>query len=581
MTITGTTTGAVTKRNHRSRPQQDQISSVTGIMMQKDSKAGDKRNSSLRHPYRYYLVILGLVISGIYSSVHSVESLCGKEGSCPKKENSITESTNTNDPNNIQKGDTKPLSNLNVSTPSQYRVCVIAEGTKQLKQFLRKHKTALEDPKVLGAVELLEPNRKNGKIGTYSKHYSQPFRWDFVGYNAKIAPTCHLLLLAPLSSKDVVARWHNKHEHILTIRKAADSKLPLVVDERIFNKYTTDDFKSTMVETYNGGATTWEQALQQMIYQLDSEQCHVVIDNFRYDQHMEVLESIMSKVPLHALPSFCNTLGITVDFHISPHSRSREWAIYANDVMRKQTYAGGTRHLGKVYSQAHTTNRPYAINVTATCKCSPPFVAALKNDLSLVCMFHDTCPEVADHPRAFWFHPDEPHSFFPNIMPQFERRSNKRISPYHLCVIGSVRRRNYRMLERFLASSTRRDFTVVIMGKGVIPSFFKDYHVQTNQSTPASFLDYQLQVATGCDVILALVDRNKNGDYFTKSKMTGSVVQASAYKHPFVVHKDLLTVYGEYLKDQVVETHTDDPQTFVDALTRLLARLDAEQEHRS
>jgi len=59
--------------------------------------------------------------------------------------------------------------------------------------------------------------------------------------------------------------------------------------------------------------------------------------------------------------------------------------------------------------------------------------------------------------------------------------------------------------------------------------------------------------------------------------MTGSVVQASAYKHPFVVHKDLDTVYGEYLKDQVVETHTDDPDTFVAALTRLLAKLDEQQ----
>jgi hypothetical protein len=44
------------------------------------------------------------------------------------------------------------------------------------------------------------------------------------------------------------------------------------------------------------------------------------------------------------------------------------------------------------------------------------------------------------------------------------------------------------------------------------------------------------------------------------------MVQASAYKHPFVVHSHLAKVYGEYLIDQLIETHTDDPNTFVDAL---------------
>jgi hypothetical protein len=37
-------------------------------------------------------------------------------------------------------------------------------------------------------------------------------------------------------------------------------------------------------------------------------------------------------------------------------------------------------------------------------------------------------------------------------------------------------------------------------------------------------------------------------------------------------------VYGAYLKDQLVETHTDDVETFAAALTRLLERLDEQQQ---
>jgi hypothetical protein len=240
--------------------------------------------------------------------------------------------------------------------------------------------------------------------------------------------------------------------------------------------------------------------------------------------------------------------------------------------MRNQTYAGGLRRLGEVFAQEGKPGATYAINVTATCKCSPEFVDALKTDSSLVCMFHESCPELANHSRAFWFHPNQPHSFFPNIMPRFPR-SSKLQPPYRMCVIGEVARRNYGMLETFLASSDRRDFTVTIMGKGDVPSFFEKFNVKTNQSSPYSYVDYQRQVATGCDVILALVDRKHNGDYFTRSKMTGSVVQASAYKHPFVVHKDLHDVYGQYLKDQIVETHSEEPESFAAALTRLLDRL--------
>ena len=487
-----------------------------------------------------------------------------------------------------------------------YHVCVVTDGLFPTTNNLRS--LILQNTRLNASVFDLDIIRNGEGSAPYFQDNIEPQQngWDFVGYHKKLATTCDIMLslVGFTQSKNP---WSNPQDgvHSLTILKAAAYKIPIIVHENLFSKYK-EYMKDNDVEIFSDSAESYGKALEKMIQRFEegilpksqrekkeegetyikkpnadattdnSDQCHVVIDNLFYDQHLEVLESIMAKVPLDSLPPICDKIGVDVDFNLSPYPRSREWAVYANEFMRKQKYAGGLRRLGTVYSQAGNPPRsvPYAINVTATCKCLPEFVAALKDDASLVCMFHDACPELANHSRAFWFHPDQPHSYFPNIMPQFERES-KVASPYRLCAIGEVKRRNYGMLERFLASSSRRDFTVTIMGKGDIPDFFDKYKVQANQSSPYSYVEYQRQVATGCDVILALVDRTKNGDYFTRSKMTGSVVQASAYKHPFVVHKDLVKVYGKYLKDQVVESHTDDPDTFAAALTTLLTRLDA------
>jgi hypothetical protein len=316
--------------------------------------------------------------------------------------------------------------------------------------------------------------------------------------------------------------------------------------------------------------------------QTDLEICKVVVDNLIYDHHMEVLEAIMAKAPLDLLPSICTSVGAVFDFKLSPYPRSVEWTLYANEYIRNRTYQSGNiqRRLGTVYPQHEYPVRktPYAMNITSSCDCTPAFVDALTHDKYLVCMFHEVCPELANHSQAYWFHPDQPHSYFPNVLPQFDRNRSKATPPYRLCTIGEIVRRNYGMMELFLSNSSRRDFTFTIMGKGEIPSFFSKYNVSTHQSSTYSYLDYQREVATGCDVMLALIDQQRNSPYFTRSVMSGTMVQASAYKHPFVVHNHLAKVYGEYLKEQLIETHTDDPNTFVDALEKMLGRLDAINE---
>ena len=309
--------------------------------------------------------------------------------------------------------------------------------------------------------------------------------------------------------------------------------------------------------------------------------CYVLIDNHRVDHHLELLESIMAKIPLKNLPSICSQVGIDVDFMVAPGPRSTQWKIYADEYMRNKTYAG-QRRLGRVFSAGDNLEGSlhYAINVSATCKCHSELVMSLDEDESFLCMLHDACPEVANHSRAYWFHPTQPQWFFPDIFPQFPR-SSKVEPPYRLCTVGQVWRRNYGLMATFLTSSSRRDFTFTIMGRGRIPSFFVEQNVTITKRSPPSHIDYQREIATGCDVMLALVDTKACSQYFMQPKMTGSVIQASVYKIPFVVHEDLHTLFRENLKGQLVELHTDDPDSFTVALTKILDRLDEQNRNRS
>jgi hypothetical protein len=54
-------------------------------------------------------------------------------------------------------------------------------------------------------------------------------------------------------------------------------------------------------------------------------------------------------------------------------------------------------------------------------------------------------------------------------------------------------------------------------------------------------------------------------------KLSGGIVQASAYQKPILLHKDLAEVYASHLVN--VETHDDDIDSFMVGFERLLDRL--------
>ena len=81
-------------------------------------------------------------------------------------------------------------------------------------------------------------------------------------------------------------------------------KKPVILEVKEDRK----NLKGDKAEKSSGSSMTVEQDFQQTKQRSESEQCRVVIDNLHYDQHLEVLESIMAKVPLDTLPGFCKIL---------------------------------------------------------------------------------------------------------------------------------------------------------------------------------------------------------------------------------------------------------------------------------
>ena len=93
-------------------------------------------------------------------------------------------------------------------------------------------------------------------------------------------------------------------------------------------------------------------------------------------------------------------------------------------------------------------------------------------------LFMTFCRDVANCLQVFWFHPDEPHSYSPNIMPQFP------------C--------SYQVEFSFLVKMTCSDFRFILMENNIIPSFFVKFKMPTNQFSLLSYITvttYQLMAS--------------------------------------------------------------------------------------
>lgn len=312
----------------------------------------------------------------------------------------------------------------------------------------------------------------------------------------------------------------------------------------------------------------------------------ILITNWRTDFHLEVLESLMAKFPLD-LDSDYN-----FDFHIKRDSRSSRWMEYAlNSTYFRREYQlfGGQRTFGTIIrksSQIDTSN--YTAIIEATCYCNEEFRQLIVSSPKTYCVFHEQCDGVMENPRAYWVHPSMPRYIFPNVMPQFGGLSKKRApsKPYHLCMVGDPNRHDMNLVREFLGNYKRShreiDLNSIIqlyfLGKGNPPVFLKRFSLtNTVKSKTPNHVEFQQLISTDCHAILALLTHNATPKYFPpQNKLSGAVVQASSYKIPLLLHRDLFPVYKTFLSDDDEELlHGDDPASFIVAMEHLLQRFEA------
>jgi hypothetical protein len=314
---------------------------------------------------------------------------------------------------------------------------------------------------------------------------------------------------------------------------------------------------------------------------LFEKHCKALVLNQAHNSHYEVLESIIALYPLPQLP-YCNRSHIKFTIAISSgerrnkwRERSASWYEYATTSMTLNEYTefdGQSRVLEKVIrNSSNPTTRDYDYQIGASCYCRN------ENDLQWLlesethfCVFHETCERFANSSQAMWVNPAMQRSFFPAILPQFDHPRDVNHTTHNLCIIGGARRREYGLLLKYMSDPLHLSgIQFHHFGGGEIKPRFQSFLII--HSIP-NYSEYQFDVYLTCDAILPLVTRTGHPEYFEgPTKLSGSVVQAAAYRKPILLHKDLAAVYQNHLVH--VETHGDDQESFSAGLDRLLNRL--------
>ncbi|KAI2498594.1 hypothetical protein MHU86_15884 [Fragilaria crotonensis] len=342
------------------------------------------------------------------------------------------------------------------------------------------------------------------------------------------------------------------------------------------------------VETYNQALGTYIDVSTRHVVDsipptevLYEKHCKALVLNQEYNCHYEVLESILALYPLPQLP-YCNRSRIKFTFAISTgeereiwRERSASWYDYATQSMTRNEYTefvGQSRVLEKVIrNSSRPTTRDYDYQIGASCYCHKNTdVRWLLESETHFCVFHETCERFANSSQAMWVNPKMKRSLFPSILPRFDHRRDDNHTTHNLCVIGSVERREYRLVLKYLSDHlhlSRIQFHH--FGVGKIKPRLKRFVIL--HSIP-NYTEFQLNLYRTCDAILSLVTRSGHPEYFKgPTKLSGAVVQAAAYRKPILLHKDLATVYHKHLVH--VETHRDDYESFSAGLNRLLNHL--------
>ena len=321
--------------------------------------------------------------------------------------------------------------------------------------------------------------------------------------------------------------------------------------------------------------------------------CRVLILNNAFNFHYEVLESILALYPLPEVPTgSCNHSSLQFTVAI-PHGRvpfqktkSKSWNEYANTAMMGKNYysyatEGQSRHLATVLQvpgrdKVGTDGFDYFINASCYCRL-PQDLEWLQNSTSNFCVFHESCEEHKNSSQAMWLNPHHERHFFPSLLPRFEPYAGPKQNQDHhnLCVVGSPSRRNYDYVINYLNTlgNTTTDVHFHNFGWGLLPTSLDAWSHRVTSHSIGNYVEFQRSVVQTCDAIMPLLRPTTQPDYFTGAKkLSGSIVQAAAYKLPIVLHHDLAKLYESHIVDTV--THGDDQESYNDAIQRLLHRLE-------
>ena len=314
---------------------------------------------------------------------------------------------------------------------------------------------------------------------------------------------------------------------------------------------------------------------------INNKYCKVLITNEEHQYHYEVLESILALYPLPQTSS-CNRSRINFTISISDgedrdlwRNRSASWYEYATQVVARNEYTaiqGQFRYLDKVIrnsSRPATSDFDYQIGASCFCKRETDVQWLLKSK-SHFCVFHSTCERFANSSQAMWVNPKMKQFFFPKILPQFEHPRTINTTTHNLCIIGSVKRREYRLVRDFMGRRPNHPgIRFHHFGGGELKPRMRKF--VTVHSIP-NYTAYQFDLYMTCDAILSLVTRLGHSEYFEgPTQLSGAIVQAAAYGKPILIHNDLVPVYQKYLT--YVETHGDDHDSFSLGLKRLINHL--------
>jgi len=302
-------------------------------------------------------------------------------------------------------------------------------------------------------------------------------------------------------------------------------------------------------------------------------ECKIAVRNSR-PAHLETLESIAFQLPEERLAaSGCQSY--VFDYHTLDVAKVKSWADYCQKSMKgKSRVVDNKKHTVRDHFMHKNIDdgldlQQYDAVVEASCYCD--HVTSLQESDSLTCVFHQTCTEVAQHPRAVWLSPHHEQYYLPTYLPEFENL------PIHspkttICTVGGTKRRNWDLMKTFLDTyEGKQDIQLLIVGGGPFPAALgPDYVEMTNQVSPEGFEEFHMTVAYQCSIIVALVTPSRQEGYFHSGlrKLTGSVPLIVAYNKPAVLHNELGELYRDYIPHMV--THGEDSKSFNDAMTSII-----------